>query len=178
MQGHAQGIRSGDHVRTKREAQMEEYDLIEETVSILKEIPGGREVIEWFDGWPSFGDGEVLEIRLVRKGPSYFRIAALASEAGKRKGPPYKHAVFNFTLRDMVDLCLDGFAHQNVIGQLNLRRAQDQAVHSSLQGIGLVCGEVEIELEPCAGPIGTIRCNIEKITITPADDYQEADDIG
>lgn len=157
---------------------MLEEDFVEESVSILNQIPGGPEVVKWFDGRPEFGDGEVLEIRLVRKGPSYLRVAAMASEAGKYKGAPFKQAVFNFTLRDMVDVYIDGFAHQNVIGRLSFRCAPDRAVHPSLLGIGLVRGEVEIELEPCAGPIGTIRCNIEKITITPVEDYQEADENG
>ena len=94
---------------------MEEYDLIEETVSILKEIPGGREVIEWFDGWPSSGMAKSSRIRLVRKGPSYFRIAALASEAGKRKGPPSTNTLCSISLCEIWSTCVfDGFAHQNV----------------------------------------------------------------
>ena len=99
----------------------------------------------------------------------------MISEAGKHKGPPFKHAVFDFILRDMIDVYLDGFGHQNVIGGLTLRRTKDKAVHPSLLGIGLVRGKVEIELEPCAGAHGIIRCTIEKITITPVEDYQEVD---
>jgi Immunity protein 50 len=148
---------------------------LEETISILKEIPGGSEVIEWFGGWPEFGDAEVLELRLVRRGPSSLRLAAEVSAAGKHRGPPFKHAVFDFTLRDMIDVYLDGFSHQNVIGGLTLRRTKDQTVHRSLYGIGLVRGEVEIELEPCAGALGIIRCTIDNISIVPVENYQEAD---
>ena len=86
-----------------------------------------------------------------------------------------KHAVFEFTLRDMIDTYLDGFSHQNVIGGLTLHRAQDQPVHPSLHGTGLTHGEVEIELGPCFGAHGMIRCTIEKIAITPVDDYQNAE---
>ena len=153
-------------------------ETLEETLSILKEIPGGPQVIEWFDGWPEFGDAEVLDLRLVRKGPCLLRLAADTAEAGRYKGPPYKHAVFDFILRDMIDVYLDGFGHQNVIGGLTLRHTKDQAVHPSLVGIGLVRGEVELELEPCAGAHGIIRCTIKKITITPVENCQEADEIG
>lgn len=145
------------------------------SLSILNEIPGGSEVLDWFGGWPAFGDGEVLEIRLVRKGPSYLRVSAMASKSGKQ-GPRFKHAVFTFTLRDMVDVYIDGFVHQNVIGGLSFRRAPVEAVHCSLSGLGLLRSEIEIELQPCAGPVGTIRCNIEKIVITPVEDYQDADE--
>jgi hypothetical protein len=146
-----------------------------ETISILNEIPGGREVVAWFGGRPEFGDAEVLELRLVRKGPSYLRLSAMVSEGGAYKGPPFKHAVFNFTLRNVIDVHLDGFSRQNVVGHVRLCRAPEKTPHPSLVGIGLVFGEVEIELGPCAGAFGLIRCSVEKISITPVADYQEAD---
>ncbi len=155
-----------------------EDEALEETLSILKDISGGAEVIEWFNGWPEFGDAEVLELRLVRQGASLLRLAAEASEAGKYQGAPFKHAVFQFVLRDMIDVHLDGFGRQNVIGGLTLRRATKQTLHPSLLGIGLVPGEVELQLEPCAGSFGWIRCTIEKVTITPVADYQKADEVG
>ncbi len=75
----------------------------------------------------------------------------------------------------MIDVHLDGFSRQNVIGGLRLRRGQDREVHPSLLGQGLVLGEVEIELVPCAGAFGSIRCTIAKIAISPVEDYQKAD---
>ena len=154
---------------------MEKDEALLETISILETIPGGPQVVAWFDGWPEFGDAEVLELRLIRRGPSLLRLAASASEGGRWRGAPFKHAVFDFALRDMLDIRLDGFSHQNVIGGLRLRRAQDAPVHPSVRGIGLVRGEVEMELRPCAGAHGTIRCTIENIAITPVRDYQAAD---
>jgi hypothetical protein len=148
---------------------------LEETISILNEIPGGREVVAWFGGRPEFGDAEVVELRLVRKGRSRLRLAAMVGEGGQHEGPPGKYAAFDFSLHDMIDIHLDGFSHQNVIAGLRLRRAPDRAMHPSLSGYGLVPGEVEIELGPCAGAFGTIRCTIAEIAITPAADYQEAD---
>lgn len=140
----------------------------------METIPGGSEVVAWFGGWPEFGDAEVLEVRLVRRGPSLLRISAMAGE-GENYGAPFKHAVFDFTLRDMIDVNLEGFSHQNVVGGLTLHQATDQPVHPSLLGIGLVRGEVEIELWPCAGAHGMIRCTIEKIAIIPVTDYQAAE---
>lgn len=120
---------------------MEKSEALLETIALLESIPGGRAVIDWFSGWPEFGDAEVLELRLVRRGSSLLRVSAEV-----RRRPPVKHAVFDFTLRDMIDVTLDGFSHQNVIGGLTLHRAQDQPVHPSLRGIGLTRGEIEIEL--------------------------------
>jgi hypothetical protein len=153
---------------------MEDQSL-EETISILNEIPGGREVVAWFGGRPDFGDAEMLELRLVRQGPSRLRLAAMVGEGGKHQGPPGKHAVLDFSLHDMIDIHLNGFSRQNVIGGLRLRRAPDRAMHPSLSGYGLVPGEVEIEVAPCAGAFGTIRCTIAKIAIMPVADYQQAD---
>jgi hypothetical protein len=150
-------------------------DSLAETISILHGIPGGGEVVAWFGGWPKFGDAEVLELRLVRKGRSRLRLAAMFSEGGEYSGPPIKHAVFDFSLRDLIDVHLDGYGGQNVIGRFTLRRPREQALHPSLLGHGPARGEVEIELEPCAGAFGSIRCTIERIAITPVADYQEAD---
>jgi hypothetical protein len=153
---------------------MEIGGTLQETIALLKTIPGGPEAVAWFNGWPEFGDAEVLELRLARRGPRLLRISARASE-GEKVGPPFKEAIFDFTLRDMIDVNLEGFSGQNVIGGLSLHRSADQPVHPSLYGIGLVRGEVEIELWPCAGAHGMIRCTIEKIVITPVTDYQAAD---
>ena len=148
---------------------MEIGGALQETIALLKTIPGGPEAVAWFNGWPEFGDAEVVELRLARRGPSLLRIFAMASEGGK-VGPPFKEAIFDFTLRDMVDVNLEGFGRQNVIGGLALQRSTDQPVHPSLVGIGLARGEVEIELWTCAGAHGMIRCTIDKIVITPLTD--------
>ncbi len=152
-----------------------EFSGLEHTIAILHELPGGAEVIEWLEGRPHFGDGEVLELRLIRNGPSVLRISAMTYVGGQVASSSGKHAVFTFILRDMVDVHLDGFGHQNVIGGLTLRRSQVVDVHPSLYGIGLVIGDHEIVLEPCAGAFGLIRCNIESISISPVDHYQKAD---
>jgi hypothetical protein len=37
------------------------------TETIIQEIPGALSVIEWFGFWPSFHDGEILEVHLSRQ---------------------------------------------------------------------------------------------------------------
>lgn len=155
--------------------QKPEFSALEHTIAILDEIAGGPEVIAWFEGrLPHFGDAEVLELRLVREGPSVLRISTMMYSRDHLIGAYAKHAVFTFFLRDMADVHLDGFAHQNVIGGLTLRRSQVAEIHPSLYGIGLSIGDHEIVLEPCAGAFGFIRCTVESISITPVDDYQKA----
>jgi hypothetical protein len=151
-----------------------EFTALEHTVAILEEVPGGAEAIAWFSGRPHFGDAEILELRLLRKGPSMLRVAAKAGAGPNGAGPPFKHAVFAFILSDMVDVHLDGFGHQNVIGGLTLRRNPIEAeeVHGSLVGIGLALGEHEIVLEPCAGAFGSIRCTIASVEVAPVEDDQ------
>jgi hypothetical protein len=147
---------------------------LEETVSILNGVTGGAEAVAWFHGRPTFGDAEVLELRLSRRGGSVLRLAAMISRAGAQAGPPFKHAIFEFAMSDMIDVRLEGFGPQNVIGGLTLWRNQDRAVHPSLIGIGLAPGAAEIEFTPCAGAFGSIRCTIESIRIIPVDDYQQS----
>jgi hypothetical protein len=154
-----------------------EFSALEHTIAVLDEIPGGAEVIEWFGGRPSFRDAEVLDLRLAREGPSVLRVSARSSDRHGGAGPARKDAIFTFVLRDMIDVHLDGFGHQNVIGGLALRRnpVEVEEVHRSLVGIGLVLGDHEIALAPCAGAFGIIRCTIESISMTAVNDYQQAD---
>lgn len=111
---------------------MDRDEALLETIGILETVPGGPEVIAWFSDRPKFGDAEILELRLNRRGPSLLRVSAMMSESGKWKGPPYKGAVFDFTLRDMIDVSLDGFSHQNVIGGLTIHSSKARPIHPSL----------------------------------------------
>jgi hypothetical protein len=65
----------------------------------------------------------------------------------------------------MIDVTIEGFSHQNVVGGLTLRRAPNKATDPSLKGIGLKDPEFEIALAPCAGAFGTIRASITNISI-------------
>jgi hypothetical protein len=127
-----------------------------ELAAALSEIPGGREVIDWFGDITDFGDSEVIRLTLDRQGPSQLVIAL---------DWPTKSAIVTFELSAWIDVTLRGFSHQNVIGGLRLRRPEDREVDLWEQGVGLEPGEWMIELSPCFGACGKIRANIARIVI-------------
>ena len=132
-----------------------------ETIEILKELPGGRELLDWFDGDPRFHDSEVISLCLDRHGTSWLRVAACKLAERDR----WDTIVVTMTLKDQIDLAIQGFSHQNVIGELIIRRSRDDnPVHQSLLGVGITPPAHEIELEPCAGSFGVIRATISSIS--------------
>ena len=130
-----------------------------ETAAILRTIPGGNALLDWFRGPPEFGDAEVIELRLDRAGTSLLRLAL----TGRDGGPAI---TCTFHLKDMVDVTLQGFSHQNVVRGLYLRHAAKGDVHPTLRGVGLVYADHEIELEPLAGAFGLIRATIERVALS------------
>jgi hypothetical protein len=136
----------------------------EETANVLKTLSGGPELLVWFGGEPNFGDAELVSLWLDRTATSYLCIAR--QSAPGTNGTP-KEAIIKFHLTDMIDVVIEGFSHQNVIGGLMLRRAPSKESDLSLHGIGLVYPQHEITLEPCAGAFGTIRASIINISIEP-----------
>ena len=133
-----------------------------ETVGILQELPGGPELLDWFGGAPSFHDSEVISLCLDRHGTPWLRVAA-CKPAGKDQ---WDTIVVTMTLKDQVDLSIQGFSHQNVIGGLAIRSSRDDnPVHQSLLGVGITPPAHEIELEPCAGSFGVIRATVSSISL-------------
>ena len=97
----------------------------------------------------SFGDSEVIELTLNRSGSSVLKllVSQLSSESRKM-------AYLYFFLIDMIDVSIEGFLSQNVIGELEIRRADSEYVHPSLIGYGAITPAHHILLEPCAGAFG------------------------
>jgi hypothetical protein len=149
------------------EVSMDDRSL-ESTIAILRAVPGGPELLDWFHGWPEFGDAELLEVHLVRGGPSLVRLFVTVSAAGQYAGPPLKSGICTLYFGDMLDISVEGFSHQNVIGGLMLQPARSIQVHPSLTGLGLVCGSHELALLPCAGAFGTIRGTLVRAEIVAA----------
>ncbi|WP_439498375.1 hypothetical protein [Bosea sp. (in: a-proteobacteria)] len=147
-----------------------------DTAAVLQRLPGGQALLDWFGGRPSFGDGEIVRLDLDRSAPS-LTVEVMASVNGFGSGWPFKQAQITFAFKggDMIDVSLQGFSHQNVMGDMWLRFANTSPVHSSLVGVGLGQGDIEFEIEPCFGAFGTVRATVEKITITAVEDHQEAD---
>jgi hypothetical protein len=132
-----------------------------ETVEILNGLQGGPEFLDWFGGKPIFADSEVISLCLDRLGPSYMRIEMHRLDADQN----LQTTVVTMTLKDQVDLSLEGFSHQNVIGGLAIRRVStEHQTHQSLIGIGITSPDHEIILEPCAGAFGIIRATISSVS--------------
>lgn len=150
---------------------------VAETALVLKSIPGGPELLDWCNGRPIFHDAELVELKLNRRRAS-MSVSTTASGTASHGGMLIKNAVITFTFKDgdMIDVSLQGFSHQNVMGEIWLRFAKPSPVDGSLVGVGLGQGDIEFEIEPCFGAFGTLRATIEKITITPVADYQMADE--
>jgi hypothetical protein len=136
------------------------YNRFTETAEILKSVPGGLELLEWFRGEPNFGDGEVLELSLKLSGPSQLRVIALSSADSVDESGNWPRAIITFDLADMIDVSIEGFCNPNIIGGLKLRYAREKNFHPSLRGIGMSVADHEIELKPCAGAFGSIRATV------------------
>nr|WP_244435194.1 hypothetical protein [Methylobacterium sp. B34] len=130
----------------------------QQLAAALADIPGGRDLVEWFEGAPEFGDAEIVSLLLDRRGQSALHVA-LTSHA--------KSAIFVFELTDWIDADVRGFSHQNVIGGMKLRRVVEREIQPWERGVGCQPGEWLIELAPCFGAYGSIRANIARIVIEP-----------
>jgi hypothetical protein len=140
--------------------------------NIYAEVPGGPELVRHFGRVPSFHDGEILGLRLDRDGPSILRVYGWITT--DRVGPNgasvlERHAVVTFTLHGVMDLRLDGFSRQNVIGGLILRRAPDRPERRNYLALDPTPDDIEIELEPCYGLDGLIRARSVAITFEPGE---------
>ncbi|MBP2498967.1 hypothetical protein ABID82_006539 [Methylobacterium sp. PvP062] len=68
-----------------------------------------------------------------------------------------------------MDLRLDGFSRQNVIGGLILRRAPDRPERRNYLALDPTPDDIEIELEPCYGLDGLIRARSVAIAFEPGE---------
>ena len=133
-----------------------------ETEKIISEIDGGPEFLKWmglnYTGELAFGDSEVVELSMKRIGSSVLTLwVEQFSSTGANK------ALVHLYLKDMIDVSIEGFSLQNVIGGLEIKRTELGYVHPSLLGIGADYPDHQIILEPCAGAFGSIKATIERI---------------
>ena len=78
-----------------------------------------------------------------------------------------RHAIVTFAIDGIMDLQLDGFNVQNVIGGLILRRAPGHPERRACLALAPSPQDIEIELEPCYGLDGRIRARSVAITFQP-----------
>jgi hypothetical protein len=135
---------------------------VDETVKILHTIKGGPIVIDWLrmeGGWfRNFGDDELVALELSREGAKRLQL-----ESHRWVGGNEQLARITFILEDFIDVHVEGFLHQNVIGGLFITACPPLNPHASLLGIGGSLPDHQIRLEPCAGAFGTINATISEI---------------
>ncbi|KQT56121.1 MULTISPECIES: hypothetical protein [unclassified Aureimonas] len=139
-------------------------------VGIYHEVAGGTELLRWFGQAPSFHDAEILSLDLRREGQSALRLHGwIMTDPVGEDGciTLNRHVIVTFALNDIMDLQLEGFSIQNVIGGLILRRARDRPERRGYLALDPLPQDIEIEFEPCYGLSGLIRARSIAITFQP-----------
>jgi hypothetical protein len=143
--------------------------------SVYRSIPGGAELLDYLCEVPDFHDGEIISLDLHRNGPSHLVIHGFAVNLIERAfdWKNANHAIVTLKLEQVVDLQLDGFSKQNVIGSLMIERVPPPIERVNyLWKKDAAAEDFELTLEPCYGLDGRIRCKGISITFEkriPAD---------
>lgn len=124
----------------------------DQSASVYESIAGGPELLEWFGRVPSFHDAEIIGLSLNRTTVSSLVLHAWNMTNVIGADGYYvneRHAVVTFFFEEIVDLLLEGFSPQNVIGGLSLQSVSAEAnAHSEA---------IEVSLEDCYGLSGYVR---------------------
>lgn len=146
------------------------HPTMDEPVPLFATIPGGAAVLDWFGFMPTFHDAEVIGLDLRRRAPSRLSVHCwrMSSETDER-GYFFldKHAVVTFVMLDIVDVQLEGFSPQNVLWGLVVRRGSDRPEREAFHATDPSSEDYELELEPCYGLSGRIRCRALSIELLP-----------
>ena len=141
----------------------------DQVMMIYHEVPGGSELVRWFGRVPTFHDAEVHDLDLRRVGESTLHLHGWTmKEEIDHDGFVVldKHAVVTFRMEGIMDLRLDGFSHQNVIGGLTLQRAADRG-RANYYSMPKSPDDIDIELEPSFGLSGFVRAKRVAISFRP-----------
>lgn len=118
----------------------------------LLAITGGEQVLDHFGFTPSFHDAEILRIDLQRGRASLITVHMW-------KADPSEPSIVDVTIGEVLDLMLEGFSIQNVIGEMSFRRpapARFERLHQYFPS-GRPDQEVEIGMTGIYGIEGFIR---------------------
>jgi hypothetical protein len=115
--------------------------------SVVSELAGAETVTQWFGGWPSFHDAEVISVFLARRGSSVLRVYPYN---------PQKPATVEFVLEDVTDIELHDFSCQNVIFSLDVETAIDQNGDKVYR----------LTLAPCYGVAGRIDAKSLRVELS------------
>lgn len=129
----------------------------------MSAIENSSRVTDVFGYWPSFHDAEVLELHLhrgdIRPADGVYQFPTLSvlihhwqtKQEVSASGyyDLYNHTLTRLLFRDVDEVQLDGFNHQNAIYELQIaRESGDEHVPSYLR----------ITFDPASGLLGTFRC--------------------
>jgi len=127
-------------------------------IELLKDVPGGPELVEWFDGHaPRFHDAEVISIEFDRAGPTcLLRVHGFKVTRATNPDAPYVfegHAVVSFRINEVTGMQLNDFNHQNALMGLSIERGPNNGFRA--------------ELDPAYGLSGFIEGRSLSIAIEP-----------
>ncbi|MEH3119940.1 MAG: Imm50 family immunity protein [Methylorubrum populi] len=142
----------------------------EQDETIYQEVVGGADLLRWFGRVPSFHDAEILSLDLRRKRQSRLRLHGwITTDKVGEDGflVLEREAIVSLVFHEIMDLQLDGFSQQNVIGGLILRRAPDRPDRRCYLALDPLPQDIEIELQPCYGLDGLTRARSVSISLQP-----------
>ena len=127
-------------------------------IELLNAVPGGPELVEWFDGQaPRFHDAEVTSIAFDRAGPTcLLRVHGFKVTRSVKPDGPYVfegHVVVTFRIDEVTGMQLDDFNHQNALMGLTIVRGPNE--------------DFRMELDPAFGLSGFIEGRSLSIAIEP-----------
>lgn len=131
--------------------------------TVWSDIPGGNELIAYFGRDPIFHDGEVVQLVLNRRVASQLSIHIW----GMENIQPVRHAVVTLTIDDILDLELENFSRQNVIGGLLIRPLPERPERIPYYAPVIAANPVEIELIPIYGLNGFVRAGRVTLSFVP-----------
>jgi hypothetical protein len=127
------------------------------------DIRGGKELVAFFGHDPMFHDGEIIQTVLNRRSASTISIHIW----GMENVDPVRHAVVTLTFTDILDLQLENFSPQNVIGDLIIRPLKDLPERRIYYPRQQLPDDIEIELVPIYGLHGFIRAAAVSLSLVP-----------
>ncbi len=126
----------------------------ESSPGIFLEVPGGRQLLDWFGTVPTFHDAEITSLQLSAEGKSALIVnewkLGLDLEVLDTR-------LVVFEMSGIVDFELNYFSRQNSLWGLALRHGKDRPNRLPYTGSTTV-PTFEIWLHPNVGLSGFIRC--------------------
>jgi hypothetical protein len=96
--------------------------------AVLREIPGGEALVDWFGRAPDFHDANLLEINLSNQGTGALRIHTWnMTKQTDEKGYFIldKHVVVTITLEEVTEVAINDFNLPGIIGSLEIMKSAD-----------------------------------------------------